>query len=123
MTDNQNLLMKLTGYNEDMHLMNCIWETGYQMEQLKKGYYQRYFPKDLKRGWGFNCYHCNKRVHSDKDESYYAVSMVWSEESLMPKRFCSKDCSDVFYNESMEWLLKEREKIENKRMQLRKASK
>ncbi|EKU42047.1 hypothetical protein C518_3001 [Lysinibacillus fusiformis ZB2] len=108
---------------EDYSLMQHDWEIGYKMEELKRGYYQRYFPKDLKRRWGFNCHHCDIRVQSDKDESYYIVTMVWKDINQISKRFCSKECADVFFNESMEWLLKEREEIENKRAQLRKASK
>lgn len=46
------------------------------------------------------------RVQSDKDESYYIVTVVWKDPNKIGKRFCSKECADVFYNESMEWLMK-----------------
>lgn len=122
MTDEQKPLKDLTGYNDHL-LMNCIWEMNLKMEQLKKGYYQRYFSKDLNRAWGFNCYHCGKRVQSDKDESYYIVTVVWKDPNKIGKRFCSKECADVFFNESMEWLLKKRQEYEIKRAQLHKVSK
>ncbi len=40
-TDEQKLLMQLTGYDDDMHLMNCIWEMDLKMEELRRGYYQK----------------------------------------------------------------------------------
>jgi len=122
-TDEQRLLMQLTGYDDDMHLMNCIAEMGLKMEELKRGYYQKHFRKDLKRAWGFNCYHCGERVQSDKDESYYIVTVVWKDPDKIGKRFCSKECADVFYNESMEWLLKKQQEYEIERAQLRMAGK
>lgn len=123
MTDEQKRFIQLTGYDEDMHLMNCIVEMGLKMEELKNGYYQKYFRKDLKRAWGFNCYHCGERVQSNKDESYYIVTIVWKDPNKIGKRFCSKECSDIFYNESMEWLLDQQRKYEIERAQLRKVSK
>lgn len=72
--------------------------------------------------WG-NCYHFCERVQSDKDESYYIVTIVWKDPYQRGKRFCSKECSGVFYNESMEWLFKKQQEYKNARAQLRKASK
>ncbi|MED3797412.1 hypothetical protein P4604_08530 [Lysinibacillus capsici] len=120
MTDEQKILMQLIGYDDDMNLMNCIWEMDLKMEELRRGYYQKYFRKDLKRAWGFNCYHCGERVQSDKDESYYIVTITWKDPNKQGKRFCSKECAGVFYNESMEWLLKKQQEYEIERTQLQK---
>jgi len=118
MTDEQKMLMQLTGYDDDMFLMDCIAEIGLKIEELKKGYYQKYFRKDLKRAWGFNCYHCSEKVKSDKDESYYIVSITWKDPNAIGRRFCSKDCADIFFNESMYELLKKREEAIEARSRL-----
>lgn len=51
------------------------------------------------------------------------ATVVWKDINQIGKRFCSKECSGVFYNESMEWLLNKRQEYEIKRAQLNKANK
>ncbi|MFJ7890008.1 hypothetical protein ACIQYL_18275 [Lysinibacillus xylanilyticus] len=104
-------LEELLGTTEEDYLMMGLMDIELNIEALKKGYYQKHFRTDLKRAWGFKCYHCGEKVKSDKDESYYIVSITWKDPNAIGRRFCSKECADIFYNESMQELLNERQQI------------
>lgn len=119
MTDEQRAFLELMGYDDEMHLMNCIGEMDSKMGELLRGYYQKYFPKNLKRNWGFNCHHCGERVQSDKDESYYIVTIIWKDPDKPGKRFCSTKCADVFVAESAEWILNKKKEYQYELAQLR----
>lgn len=69
MTNEQELLLQVIGYDDDTHLMNCAWEIDLKIEELKKGYYQKYFRTDLKRPWGFKCHDCGEKVQVIKMNS------------------------------------------------------
>ncbi|MEK4701015.1 hypothetical protein MKX47_15765 [Solibacillus sp. FSL R7-0668] len=96
---------------EDDYLMMELIEVGLNIKLLENGYYKRYFRKDKKRAWGFKCFHCGDKVRSDRDEAYYIVSIIWKEPNATNRRFCSKDCSYIYFNEEMQMLLQKRERV------------
>ncbi len=103
----------------DYDLMMELTDVELKIQALEKGYYKKYFRTDLKRAWGFKCFNCEEKVKSDKDEAYYIVSITWKDPNAIGRRFCSKGCSDVYYNEEMQGLLKKREQILEARGRLR----
>ncbi|OCS87156.1 hypothetical protein [Caryophanon tenue] len=119
MTDEEKLRIQLMDCNDDWYLLTCLWEMDYKIKQLKEGYYQRYFPKNLKRNWGFNCCQCGERVQSDKDEFYYIVTIKWKDPHKPGKRFCSSQCADIFVSESEAWILRMKKVYQDARMNVR----
>ncbi|MGE7021331.1 hypothetical protein [Solibacillus cecembensis] len=103
---------------EDDCLMMKLIKVELNIKALEKNHYKKYFRSDVKRAWGFKCFYCGRKVKSDKDEAYYIVSITWKVPNTIGIRFCSKDCSDVYYNEKMQGLLKKREQILEAREQL-----
>lgn len=111
-------LEELLGTTEDDYLMMELTEIELNIKALEKGYYKKYFRQDLKRAWGFKCSHCGEKVKSDKDEAYYIVSITWKDPNAIGRRFCSKDCSDVYFDGEMQGLLKKREQVLDARVKL-----
>lgn len=106
-----NQLDRLLCVTEDDYLMMALIEVELNIKALEKGHYKKYFRKDVRRTWGVKCFRCGEKVKSDKDEAYYIVSITWKNPNTTCRRFCSMDCSDVYYNVEMQGLLKKRESI------------
>lgn len=89
------------------------------LKELEAGYRKKYFRKDITRHWSFKCYHCGKKVASNVAEEYWIISMMWKDPYTMGRRFCSKVCADIYFNEERSALLARYEQIIEDRKLLR----
>ena len=83
----------------DYHLMHEIMEVESMLKVLEEGYRMKYFRKDTTRPWSFKCYHCDKKVSSNKADEFWSVPVTKYNSNVSVRRFCSKACSDCYFNE------------------------
>ncbi|KGR75844.1 hypothetical protein [Ureibacillus sinduriensis] len=93
----------------DYQMMTELTAIELNLEELKVGYKKKYFRKDLIKAWSFKCHRCDKKVSSNEADEYFNVYVSWIEG--LGTRFCSKDCSDIFYNELLNELLARRDQL------------
>lgn len=93
----------------DYHMMTEIKKIELKLKGLKAGYKKKCFSKNLIKAWSFKCHHCERKVSSNEADEYYNVYIPWIEG--LGTRFCSKDCSDIFYHEQLNELLKRHEHL------------
>ncbi|WP_341321293.1 hypothetical protein NSQ62_17105 [Solibacillus sp. FSL H8-0523] len=118
-----DLAKQLEGFidaTEDDCLLMELIQGELNIKALEKNHYKKYFRNDVKRAWGFKCYHCGGNVKSDEAEAYYIVSITWKVSNTRGNRFCTNDCSNVYYNREMKMMLKKRKQLLEAREQIRK---
>ncbi|WP_433595421.1 hypothetical protein [Lysinibacillus xylanilyticus] len=115
-----NLMMNLDYslmMNLDYSLMMDLTDVELRLEELEAGYKKKYFRKDTKRAWGFKC-HCDEKVVSNVADEYFVVSIAWKNPNAIGRRFCSKECADIYFNEHRNELLVERKRIIEERRKM-----
>lgn len=95
----------------DYSMMLNLMEVDLNLKELEVGYKQKYFSKDTKRKWSFKCHHCEEKVASNEADEYFIVSITWKYPSPSSHRFCSRNCSDIYFREQQIELLTQREQI------------
>ncbi|WP_324729066.1 hypothetical protein VO178_21710 [Lysinibacillus fusiformis] len=110
-----SLMMKLD-YSLRMDLTNVELK----LKELEAGYKIKYFRKNTKKEWSFKC-HCDEKVVSNVTDEYFIVSITWKDPSAISRRFCSKECADIYFNEQRNELLVERERIIEERRKMREV--
>ena len=103
----------------DYSLMQELSMIEEDLKELEAGYRKKYFRKDITRHWSFKCYHCGKKVASNMAEEYWIVSIMWKDPSAPGRRFCSKVCADIYFNEQRNALLVQHKQIIEDRELLR----
>ena len=101
-------------------LMMDLTDVELKLEELDAGYKEKYFRKDTKRAWSFKC-HCGEKVVSNVADEYFIVSIARKDPNAIGRRFCSKGCADIYYNEQRNELLVERERIIEERRKMREV--
>ena len=112
---NYSLMMGL-----DYSLMTDLTDIELKLEELEARYKKKYFRKDTKRAWSFKC-HCGEKVVSNVTDEYFTVSITWKDPNARGRRFCSKECADIYFKEQRNKLLVERERIIEERRKMRKV--
>ncbi|WP_068985405.1 hypothetical protein [Lysinibacillus xylanilyticus] len=112
---NYSLMMGL-----DYSLMTDLTDIELKLEELEVGYKKKYFHKDMKRAWSFIC-HCGEKVVSNVADEYFIVSITRKDPNVIGRRFCSKGCADIYFNEQRNELLIERERIIEERRKMREV--
>jgi len=102
----------------DYSLMMELTDVELKLEELEAGYKKKYFRKDTKRAWSFKCHHCDEKVASNIADEYFIVSITWRDPNAIGRRFCSKECADIYFNEQRNELLVKRERIIEERRRL-----
>lgn len=95
----------------DYSLMQELSFIEENLKELEAGYRKKYFRKEIKRPWSFKCHHCGEKVTSDKAEEYWIVPTIWKEPETFGRRFCTKDCADIYFNEERNALLARHKQI------------
>lgn len=103
----------------DYSMMLNLMEVELNLKELEAGHKQKYFSKNTKRKWSFNCHHCEEKVASNEADEYFIVSITWKYPSANSRRFCSRNCSDIYFREQQIELLTQREQIIKERKLLR----
>ncbi len=104
----------------DYSLMIDLTDVDLKLKELEAGYKKKYFRKDAKRAWSFKC-HCDEKVVSNVADEYFFVSITWKGSNAIVRRFCSKECADIYFNEQRNELLVEREQIIEGRRKMREV--
>ncbi|QPQ29395.1 hypothetical protein [Lysinibacillus sp. JNUCC 51] len=112
---NYSLMMSL-----DYSLMMDLTDIELKLEELDAGYKKKYFRKDTKRVWSFKCY-CEVKIVSNVADEYFIVSMTRKNPNAIGRRFCSKECADIYCNEQRNKLIVERERIIGERRMMREV--
>lgn len=94
-------------------------EVDLTLKELEEGYRKKYFRKDRTKPWSFMCYHCEKKVASDEADVFWSIPVTSYDSNGMGRRFCSKGCSDRYFNEQRNELLQRRKRIMEDRRLLR----
>jgi len=103
----------------DYNLMMDLTDVELKLEELEAGYKKKYFRKDTKRAWSFNC-HCGEKVGSNIAEEYF-IALITRKDPNAIGRFCSKECAEIYFNEQRNELLVERERIIEERRKMREV--
>lgn len=53
----------------DYSMMFNLMEVELNLKELEEGHKQKYFSKNTKRKWSFNCHHCEEKVASNEADS------------------------------------------------------
>ena len=85
--------------NLDYSLMQASVEVDLELKSLEEGYRKKYFRKDTTKPWSFKCYHCEKKVASNEADEFWSVPITSYGSNVSVRRFCSKDCSNCYFNE------------------------
>lgn len=110
-----SLMMKL-----DYSLRMDLTDVELKLEELDACYKKKYFRKDKKREWSFKC-DCDEKVVSNVADEYFIVSITWIDPNAIVRRFCSRECADIYFNEHRNELLVERERIIEERRKMREV--
>jgi len=101
----------------DYHLMQEIVEVDLILKVLEEGYRKKYFRKDTAKPWSFKCYHCENKVASNEADEFWSVPVTNYSLNVSVRRFCTKDCSDCYFNEQRNELIAQREQfIEDRKL-------
>lgn len=101
----------------DYSLMQDSVEVDLELKRLEEGYRKKYFRRDTTKPWSFKCYHCEKKVASNEADEFWTVPVTSYGANVSVRRFCSKDCSDFYFNEQRNELLgKSKQIIEDRRL-------
>lgn len=103
----------------DYRLMQELTEIEMNLKELEARYCKKYFRKEILRPWSFKCHHCGKKVASNTAEEYWIVPTIWKEPETFGRRFCTKDCADIYFNEERNELLVRHNQINKDRELLR----
>ncbi|SES17783.1 hypothetical protein [Psychrobacillus sp. OK032] len=104
----------------DFVLMMELAEVDLILKELEEGYRKKYFRKDATKPWGFKCYYCEKKVASNEADEFWCVpDTSYGSSGIGRRRFCSRDCSDCYFNEQRNELLEQRKRIMEDRKLLR----
>lgn len=104
----------------DFSLMLDLAEVDLSLKGLGEGYRKVYFTKDTTKPWSFKCYHCEKKVASNKADEFWSVPVPsYNSDGKGRRRFCSKECSDCYFNEQRNELQGRRKQIMEDRRLLR----
>ncbi|MGE7915938.1 hypothetical protein [Lysinibacillus xylanilyticus] len=110
---NYSLMMGL-----DYSLMTDLTDIELKLEELEVGYKKKYFHKGMKRAWSFKC-HCGEKVVSNVADEYFIALITRKDPNAIGRRFCSKECADIYFKEQRNELLVERERIIEGRRKMR----
>lgn len=103
----------------DYVLMQGLVEVDLKLQKLEEGYRKKYFRKNTNKPWSFKCYQCEEKVSSNEADEFWTVPVTRYDSNVRVRRFCSKDCSDCYFNEQRNELLEKRKQIIEDRRLLR----
>lgn len=95
----------------DYRLMQELVKVNLELQRLDEGYRKKYFRKNTAKSWSFKCYNCEKKMASNEADEFWTVPVTSYGASVSVRRFCSKDCSDGYFNVKRNELLGKRKQI------------